>query len=170
MSFFRVLSAVFLVTCLGACSPSSQKNVGAQAPDFTLPLLSENSSPVTLSNVTAEQQVLLVFWATWCPSCVAEIPVLNEWNKKYASQGLKILGINIEEPRGKVLEFAEKYPMDYSILLDSDGQTAAVYGLVALPVTVMLATGGKIIYYGFGLPEIEELMDLAPSQNVPWQA
>lgn len=143
-----------------AWMPSSfQDRLGGQAPDFTLATLSDPEQKITLSETAKNHTVLIAFWATWCPSCVEEIPLLNSWNDQYTAKGLRILGVNVQEPRGRVLEFEQGHSMNYPILLDENGDVANRFGLVGLPASVMLAKGGEIIYYGFGLPEnIEELI------------
>jgi thiol-disulfide isomerase/thioredoxin len=43
------------------------------------------------------QPLLVTFWATWCEPCRAEYPMLNELAKQYAPQGLKVVGINLDD-------------------------------------------------------------------------
>ena len=132
----------------------------SQAPDFSLPLAAPQTASITLSELNREHPVLLVFWATWCPACIEEIPTLNAWHRQFSSEGLKILGINVQEPRQQVLKFIrEDHAMDYPIALDEEGKTADQFGLVGLPSAVFLAKGGKILYYGFSLPpNMEQLL------------
>lgn len=96
--------------------------------------------------------MLLVFWATWCPACLSEIPTLNEWNDKYRASGLKIFGINFREGRTRITEFAKRQAVRYPILLDQDGRVAEQFGLEGLPAAVLLDRQGKIIYFSFSLP------------------
>jgi len=129
------------------------------APDFELSTLENPKNTVRLSEVYAENPVLLIFWATWCPPCVEEIPLLNEWHERYQGRGLKILGVNVQERREELLDFRKKFPIDYPVVLDAEGALISSYGLVGLPVSVFVAKGGEILYYGFGLPvNIEELL------------
>ena len=128
------------------------------APDFTLPPAADAHAKITLSEVSKEHPVLLIFWATWCPACVEEIPLLNEWQRKWESRGLRILSVNVEEPRGRVLQFSRRQKIDYPILLDTDGKVADRFGLVGVPVSILLAKGGKIIYYGYSLPDLERTL------------
>ena len=152
---------------LGNCSASSgggceapwvstgSRLLGSQAPNFVLPNLA--GEKVELAAVSSQKPTLLVFWATWCPTCVEEIPVLNEWTEKYP--GLQILGVNVQEPAERVRPFVKKYKIRYQVLLDEEGEAAQQYGLVGVPSTILLAKGGKVIYYGFALPQnIEQLM------------
>jgi peroxiredoxin len=137
----------------GGCQASwvapGEKLLGSKAPDFTLSNLA--GEKIELGNLVREKATLLVFWATWCPSCVEEIPTLNEWTEKYPD--LQILGINVEEPADRIRDFAEKFQIRYPVLLDEDAAVTQQYGLVGIPATILVAKGGQIIYYGFTLPE-----------------
>ncbi len=81
-----VFARLLLLTSCGASSSSLPK--GAQAPDFTLEQL-DGAGKLTLSEVNKDAPVLLVFWATWCPSCVDEIPQLNELFQAKANTGVR---------------------------------------------------------------------------------
>ena len=158
MSFVKSAALFFLLEFLfGSCGPAqtSPKILGEPAPNFTLPRLEGGQAELTA--LVKEKPALLVFWATWCPSCVEEIPVLNEWIEKYP--GLQIVGINVGEPAEHVRKFTEKRQIRYPILLDEKGDVAGQYGLVGIPAALFIAKGGRVIYYGFSLPEnIEELI------------
>ena len=148
---FFVLAGLFS----GCGTQTSEKKTGAKAPDFTLPRL-PGDSQVTLSKINGEKPVLLAFWASWCPSCVEEIPALNEMQAKYGDRNFEILSVNVQEPREDVMKFMKEKEIAYSVALDEDGEVASSYGLVGLPASVLLAKGGEILYYGFTLPENPE--------------
>ena len=129
------------------------------SPDFKLPTAKNPDQSVHLSQIVQDSPVLLVFWATWCPSCAEEVPVLNEWNERFRRDGLQVVGINVEESRDDIRAFQKDYPMDYSVLLDEGGKAARQFGVTGLPTTVFLAKGGEIRYYGFSLPRnMEQLL------------
>ena len=142
--------SIFLTVLLAGCSPyAGERLLGNQAPDFTLSNL--KGEKVQLSKLTSEKPVMLVFWATWCPTCNEEIPILNQWVPLYP--GLQIVGINVQESPERVRMFTEKKKFQYPVLLDEEGGVAEQYGLVGIPASVLIAKGGKIIYYGFSLPQ-----------------
>lgn len=144
--FSLFLAGLFLFLNCGA---GSRNKI---APDFTLPSMAKEQSPVTLSTLYQQTPVLLVFWATWCPSCVEEIPELNRLKAEYPEDKLQILSVNVQESRSRVSRFLKKNSMKYPVLLDEHGEVAGAYNLVGLPVSVLLAKGGEILYYGFSLP------------------
>lgn len=126
-----------------------------QGPDFRLPALDDSAGLLRLSEQYRETPVLLVFWATWCPSCVKEIPQLNALHEKWGPDRLRILAVNVRESREKLTDFAQRRGIRYPVLLDETGGAAAAYEVTGLPVAVVLAKGGEILYYGITLPEIE---------------
>lgn len=156
-----LLGAFFIGSCggpgRGGCqAPSSTgRLLGNPAPNFTLSNLAGEA--VALASFTQEKPVLLVFWATWCPACVEEVPILNEWTEAFP--GLQIVGVNVQEPRERVQAFAEKHGVRYPILLDEEAKVAHQYGLIGIPAAILIAKGGSVIYYGFSLPKnIERLI------------
>ena len=160
---FSLLIAIALGSCGpsggGGCGsawvPTENRLLGGQAPNFALPTV--DGEKKELASLVQQKPTLLVFWATWCPTCKEEIPTLNEWSKKYPA--LQILGINVQESRERVKAFTKRQKMTYPILLDEEGETAQRYGLVGIPASVLLAKGGQVIYFGFALPEnIDQLV------------
>ena len=142
------------------CSFSRSLPVGSKAPDFNLPSLSSPSQQIRLSEINRENPVLLVFWASWCPNCVAEIPKLNEIFETKSAKGLKMIAVNVEETRDDILEFMKKTPVKYPVLLDEHGKTANLYGLAGIPVALYLEKGGEILYYGYELPgHLDQLLE-----------
>lgn len=152
-SFRRLFVPLLLALTLTSC-----RGLPSKAPDFTLSGI-DPAQKVTLSEAYKDSPVLLAFWASWCPSCNEEIPELKRIYQEYASKGLKIYAVNVQEPREEVQKFAASEGLPYPILLDEKGEVADRYKLDGLPVCVVLAKGGEILYYGFSLPEnLEQLL------------
>ena len=138
-------TALVLLICaaaLAGCSvpPVTTKPVDKIAvPDFTLQ--DTESHSVTLSSFKDKSPVLLVFWATWCPYCIEEMPKLVRLQKEYGDK-LKILAIDIQEPRARVVSFARNRNIDLTILLDEEGDVSANYGLAGVPTLVLIDKDG----------------------------
>src|SRR5437868_2049399 len=61
--------------------------------------------------------VLLNFWATWCPPCLAEIPELVKMQRQYRKAGLQIIGITYPpEERSEVRRFTARSKLNYPIV------------------------------------------------------
>lgn len=144
----------------GGCSSSSMPASIKKAPDFTLELFGEGpKKQLTLSEFSRNRPVLLVFWASWCPTCVSEINAINDWQKKNSAFGVRVLAVNLEDTPDQVRRIQTRFPMDYDVVMDSDGAVAERYSVDSLPTLVLLAKGGEILYYGFELPrDLERLL------------
>jgi peroxiredoxin len=139
---------VFAKRCVDVCLAETNFVMGKAvlrgrgAPDFTLPDASGN--PVTLSALRG-QVVLLNFWATWCPPCNAEIPLLGELQERYRASGLVVLGVSMDEDgwtsvRPWLSARAVSYPM-----MIGDSRVAESYeGVKSLPTTFLIARDGRI--------------------------
>ncbi len=82
---------------------------GALAPEVTATFL--NGEKFSL-RAEKGHVVLIHFWATWCDACVVEMPILDAFYKKYRSQGLKVIAINMDSPVD--LEKVKKRMAEYS--------------------------------------------------------
>ncbi len=125
----------------GLQKPAPQ--LGRIAPDFTLKEI--EGQKLNLKTVISKNKVTIVnFWATWCPPCRAEIPEFIEFAKKYKTEKVALLAVNIKEDSKKVKEFAKEAGMNFPILLDSDGKVAEAYQIYAVPTTFFIDSSGKI--------------------------
>jgi thiol-disulfide isomerase/thioredoxin len=95
--------------------------------------------------------VLLNFWATWCPPCRAEIPILIELQNQYKDR-LVIIGVSADEDGpGKVLSFAKQIGINYPIVMATSQLAAAYGGVSALPTTFLIDTQGRVVQKHAGL-------------------
>jgi peroxiredoxin len=121
---------------------TSKQSVKVKAPDFVLEDLKGNQ--VMLSDYKGKA-VLLVFTATWCPHCRAEIPHLKEIYSKYYAKGLEIIYIDIQESREKVSSFMTKHNIPFKTLLDKDGKVAYRFGVRGIPTKFLIGKDGTIL-------------------------
>ena len=111
-------------------------------------------------------KVLLVnFWATWCPPCREEVPLLVKLQAKYAAQGLQIVGIATDEQNEQdVRDFVKKMVVNYPILMGGGHSADIVNALggnfIGLPVSVLLGRDGKVFRINAGAMEPQEAEDL----------
>jgi cytochrome c biogenesis protein CcmG/thiol:disulfide interchange protein DsbE len=141
----RVAIAVALLAAglvvLPGCKKGNGPGVGDIAPDFVLPAL--DGSVHKLSNYRGKV-VLVNLWATWCPPCVAEMPILNELAKKYGARGLTILGIAGDDDPETVRGFVQESPVSFEVLLDPGGAVGTQYGITGYPESFFVDRDGRL--------------------------
>jgi peroxiredoxin len=94
--------------------------------------------------------VLLNFWATWCKECLAEMPSFEQLHRKFAGQGLIILGINAREGTATIQKFGKELGLTFPLLSDSKGEINAAYGVIGLPTTFFVGRDGRAMARGVG--------------------
>jgi thiol-disulfide isomerase/thioredoxin len=97
--------------------------------------------------------VMLEFWATWCPPCVAELPSLTKLAKEFEPRGLVLVAANRDDaPKADVETFvAQRAPALASNIVFADDATALTYRVESLPTLYFIDREGKIIesYSGY---------------------
>ncbi|MFQ6011081.1 MAG: DUF3179 domain-containing (seleno)protein [Nitrososphaerales archaeon] len=128
---------------------------GERAPDFTLNSL--DGGQVSLSDLRGKP-VLVNFWATWCPFCVAELPDLEQVHRELGDS-VVILTINRAESLDKQREFLSTLRTDFTFpfLLDSTDRVAQAYGVRAMPTSYILDANGVIVGKKLGQISVPEL-------------
>lgn len=124
--------------------PETGVNVGQKASPFKL--LTVDGKELELESFAKGKVTLLVFGATWCPSCRHEIPLLKEYYNELKDEGLNVLAIDIQESETKVKSFVEKQQINYPVVLDSTAKAAMLYKVVGIPLNVILDRNGVIVY------------------------
>jgi thiol-disulfide isomerase/thioredoxin len=101
--------------------------------------------------------VVVDFWATWCPPCRAEIPGYTELQKKYGKDGFAIVGISLDQAGPSVVKsFAEKFGVNYTMVMGDEAVMAAFGGVEALPTTFLIDRNGQIRDRKLGAEETAE--------------
>ena len=113
---------------------------GKPAVDFPLTLVSKSEH---LSDLKGKV-VVLNFWATWCPPCVAETPSLNRLEKYIDSRGGMVLGVSVDEDGAAYEKFLKDQSVVFPTYRDATKKSAADYGTSIYPETYIIDRHGKI--------------------------
>jgi thiol-disulfide isomerase/thioredoxin len=114
-------------------------------PQFSL--ADRGGKPTSIASF-GDKSLIINFWATWCPPCRSEIPLLQSLHSEWAARDVSVVGIAVDH-RDKVLEFAERRKIGYPLLIgEQDALDAAAAFGVATPVfpfTVFTDRRGEIV-------------------------
>jgi len=120
-----------------------------------------NTEPVRLADFIGKKVVMVDFWTYSCINCQRTLPYLNGWWEKYKDEGLVILGVHtpefdFEKDLGNVRRAADKYGVEYPIILDNDYSTWRAYRNRYWPRKYLIDIDGYIVYDHIGEGGYEE--------------
>ncbi len=134
-------AALLLALALAGCRAKSAVHAGDLAPDFVAPRL--DGSVQKLSNFRGSV-VVLNLWATWCPPCLAEMPVLNTLARDFEARGVVVLGVAGDDDPEAVRRFVAEQKVDFDVLLDPGGAVGTQYGITGYPETFLVDREGRV--------------------------
>lgn len=142
-SFKNILTTLLVV--FGFTFSQAQIKIGDTLP--TIALQNNNGKTVKLNSFKGKA-VLIDFWASWCAPCRVANKNLVKLNQKYASQGLTIVSISIDNDNAKWKKAISKDKMTHDQLIDPKGfkaPTAVKFGVEALPAAYLFDKTGKLV-------------------------
>ena len=132
-----------------------------KAPRFTATSL---SGATFTSDSVAGKPVLIQFWATWCPHCRDDQPVVDGIARDFVKDGLVVLAVNSAEPEATVKAYLAKHPRACEVVLANNTNLVKEYAPPGLPSYVMINRDGDIVAMqdgAGGLPALQNLLSRA---------
>jgi cytochrome c biogenesis protein CcmG, thiol:disulfide interchange protein DsbE len=111
-------------------------------PALNLPPLG-GGTPVSLASYRGKV-VVLNFWASWCPPCKGEAPVLARWQPRLKAHGGTIVGVDVLDVSSDAQHFVTAHKLDFPHLRDPDGSRLKAFEVVGYPETIVLDRRGRI--------------------------
>ena len=125
--------------------------VGDSAPGFRVK--TENGAVMTPTNFGGKV-LILNFWASWCAPCVQEIPSLNQIQKMFASQGLVVLGVNVDSKEELYRNMLRRFQVTFQTVRDPQENINYRYGTYKVPESYIIDRNGKVLQKYAGLPDV----------------
>jgi peroxiredoxin len=119
-----------------------------------------NGADVNISDFRGKI-VFLNFWATWCPTCVVEMPSMEKLHRKLKDIDFALVTVSIQDSATEVKRFFKQNKLTFTALLDSSGKTVPGFGIRAIPTTLILDKTGRIIGRVMGPREWDSRESLA---------
>ncbi|HEX8026721.1 MAG TPA: TlpA disulfide reductase family protein [Candidatus Limnocylindrales bacterium] len=132
-------------------SPIPGLNRGDQAPELavtradgtTYQLVDLDGNPVRLADLRGKV-VWLNFWASWCPPCQSETPLLRQMDEQYRDRGLALIGVQVQQTVDDGRRYAATYSLEYRIGADVTGEIFREYRVFALPTQFFIDANGIV--------------------------
>jgi peroxiredoxin len=139
-------------------NPKSFSSVEPVPVHFAAPelsLVNLNGQTESLSDYR-DRVVLVNNWATWCPPCKAEMPILSAYYNEHRSQGFTIIAIEAGDSLEVVSPFVQRYQLEFPVWLDPNGFSLRAFGNGTLPNSYVIDRSGTVRYAWTG--EISKVM------------
>ncbi|KGH26428.1 redoxin [Comamonas testosteroni] len=106
--------------------------------------------------------LLVNFWATWCPPCVKELPMLSEFAAQQGAKGIQVVGLAVDKSEA-VLRFLQRQPVQFPVAIAMQGGLGLSRSLGnlqgGLPFTVLFDAKGQVRQRKIGELSREDLTD-----------
>ncbi|HET7443953.1 MAG TPA: cytochrome c biogenesis protein DipZ [Solirubrobacterales bacterium] len=141
----------------GPAGPAADLPVYGQAPEFTDTerwFNTPGDRPLTMRGLRG-RVVLIDFWTYSCVNCIRTLPYLNAWNKRYAKEGLTIVGVHspefpFEREADNVEAAIAREGIEYPVVQDNELGTWTAYGNQYWPAEYFVDARGRVRYAHFG--------------------
>ena len=122
------------------------------APEKPAPnIVVQNSDGVSVDLASYRGKVVLVdFWASWCPPCKTSFPALDALYREYASRGVEVLAVNLDERRRDAEAFLSAHPHRLTVLFDPKGASPVAFGVKGMPSSFVIDRAGSIRFTHMG--------------------
>jgi cytochrome c biogenesis protein CcmG/thiol:disulfide interchange protein DsbE len=120
---------------------------GETVPSFNLPTLApyrqEWGNSIDYENFAGKKPLVINFWASWCPPCRREAPLLEAaWQKHRAK--VQFIGVNFQDQEADALAFIEEFAQSFPSGADRRGDTGLDFGVFGMPTTYFVDPDGTI--------------------------
>ena len=151
-----IFGIILLLMVLYGCDsrqPSTMSDT--KAPDFAL--LDLTGKEVKLADLISAKPLVLDFWASWCPTCRAEIPEVVKLHNQYKDK-ITIVGINLDHTLAEAQTYTRKHNIPYPNLYDEGNKVTGLYEIHGIPSLVIINAQGEIIKRDATLNDVKALV------------
>jgi len=158
---FRIKTILLILLILSkiTVSPGWSVEVGERLPDFSIQTFDGATvSPSTL----AGRPLMVIFWNTWCPNCMRELPEVNRLAGKFAPRGLAVLAANtaVNDSEKKARAYWLKQGFVFPSGFDHDFEIGDAFGVRGVPTIFLIDSKGIVLYKQALVPEnMEERLE-----------
>jgi cytochrome c biogenesis protein CcmG/thiol:disulfide interchange protein DsbE len=152
-----VVGLVWIVLTRQATADVPVMTDGAQIP--AVQFVDMYASPVGTEGIIG-QPAIYTLWASWCPPCIAEMPILDQLYPELQAQGIRLIAVNQGESTDTITAYLASSPVNFEIWQDPQRQLGITLRADDLPTTAFVDKRGvvRLLYRGPITPEIVRAM------------
>lgn len=151
-SILRLIAVLLLgLASLGA---RADLEVGEKVPRFDTELI---DGRILSAGQTEGKVVVTVFWATWCPICMTELPEYQKLYDAYKSRGLEIIAVSLDRDSGEVIRYWRSSGYTFPAAMRSDDMRQGYGGIKGTPTVFFVDRKGVLRYKHLGGLHYKEL-------------
>lgn len=143
--------SILVSSVIWLCNSGCQVGVGDRVPDWTLTDI--NGRTHTFSSYKG-RVVVLDFWATWCPPCMAVSPHMQAIQKKYVDRGVAVLAVHYDN-EGEPKRYMKQHRYTFTALEDGY-EVARKLGVSKIPTIMVVGPDGRVAYRQTGFANGDE--------------
>ncbi len=143
--------ALFAAFLLLFATTAISVEIGEVPPDY---LGRSNNGDEILVSDSAGRITIVSFWATWCPPCLKELPILNAIQNKVGVDRIKVIAVNLKEPKKQYRKAMRAYKeFNIEFVHDTRGTAARKYDVEGIPHMLIIDVDGRVAYQHIGYNE-----------------
>jgi len=154
MNYRKLIATALLLGC--ALLPAGATSAGElspyEEPDSAAPPFTLKATDGKLHRLEdyRGKVVLVNFWASWCPPCLAEMPSMQRLADRLGAEAFEVLAINVGESPFRVSKFMKLIGVRLTALLDDKGEIFKAWGGTIYPTSFILDREGRVRYVAYG--------------------
>ena len=158
---YDLLLGVAFALALAGCAASEDgeddaASAGPPVPDRAFETF--DGEVTSLPDLSGEPLVVN-FWASWCPPCIAEMPEFEEVHQERRDE-VRFVGLNTQDSLAQARQLAVQTGVSYDLGLDPDGELFRDFEVVSMPSTYLVNEAGAIVHRHAGILDAQQLHDL----------
>lgn len=135
-----LFTALFIGLIVFSLRDTSAKE-GATAPNFSI--MTDQGQRITPASFGGKVLVLN-FWATYCATCIDEIPSLNQFQQRFGKSGVVVVAVSIDKSEKRYKAFLDRFHVAFETARDPNAHVSDVYGTYQIPESYIIK-GGRVV-------------------------
>ncbi len=88
---------------------------------------------------------LVIFFATWCPPCMREVPILKQLQEEFGDEDFVVVALSVDRRVGDVQRFLKRSDVNYPVLMADRAVVQGFGGIPGVPVTFLVSKKGNVL-------------------------